>query len=616
MSVKDNKMDGFLEPGISLALRMDQYPGLPSVDEDPNIPSLTERSRIPSLVEQDSGFLLNDDLRLPKIVEMEEFTRRFVRNNDRTQRQGFNTSDSNDSNATAETLFTYGTNDDNDDNNNDGDDYNSDENIGDEEPNNNNRYVYNRNMNVLTASVNQDHENDEELESEPSDLFCGTICNETFQQMNRSRERARMNGCYDDCWNPIEPLLTSSTLTATVNVTAASIKSPGSTLAGNITPSSLKNMQAISTSSWTVNHLHLLRTVSDIDTSIGEEDFKDCVEAISKQCNEEESVERDDVQGTSTADVDVVYLSDLSSCSSFGSCFDDMDRSKLVTDPETLSFETCFDQSGALKVSPIYHPNEKVQQKVKSTYDAHSSPKQTSTRRPSPASATDDYENDLENDLMKVSPSDQNSLLESFEMIKSPEIKKTIESMLYSSCRSDFVSMDQSESSLSKLDEARETLIQNFRGTKKQLRSRLSSLARWINSDSEEEYDANLAVKLKAEVTPQVNVTSEVKVTPPTVKLLSRVKRLEAVDLGNMDGDFGKEESFVVIHNSACKRSLPFEAEKQGHQMDCKRQISFESCRAFDRTNSQEGLLSDTESHIHDQLGRGVKKGNSTCSVM
>ena len=208
MSIKDNKMDGFLEPGISLALRMDQYPGLPSVDEDPNMPSLTERSRIPSLVEQDSGFLLNYDLRLPRIVEMEEFTRRFVRNNDRTQQQGFNTSDSNDSNATAETLFTYGTNDDNDDNNNDGDDNNSDENFGDEEPNNNNRYMYNRNMNLFTASVNQDHENDEELESEPSDLFCGTMCNETVHQINRSRERARMNGCYDDCWNPIEPLLT------------------------------------------------------------------------------------------------------------------------------------------------------------------------------------------------------------------------------------------------------------------------------------------------------------------------------------------------------------------------------------------------------------------------
>ena len=375
-------------------------------------------------------------------------------------------------------------------------------------------------------------------------------------------------------------------------------------------------MQAISTGSWKVNHLHLLRTVSDIDTSIGEEDFKDCVEAILKQCNEEESVERDDVQGTSTADVDVVYLSDLSSCSSFGSCFDDIDRSKLFTDPETLSFETCFDQSGVLKVSPIYHRHQKLQQKVKCTYDAHSSPKQTSTRRPSPASATNDYENDQENNLLKVSPSDQNSLLESFEMIKSPEIRKMTESMLYSSCRSDFVSMDQSESSLSKLDEARETLIQNFRGTKKQLRSRLSSLARWINSDSEEEYDANLAVKLKAEVTPQVNVSSEVKVTPPTIKLLSRVKRLEAGDMGNMDGEFNKEESFVVIHNSACKRSLPFEAEKQGHQMDCKPQISFESCRAFDRTNSQEGLLSDTESHIHDQFGRGVKKGNSTCSVM
>ena len=616
MSIKDNKMDGFLEPGISLALRMDQYPGLPSVDEDPTTPSLNERSRTLSLVEQDSSFLLNDDLRLPRIVEMEEFTRRFVRNNDRTQQQGLNTSDSDNSNATAETVFTYGTNDDNYDNNNDGDDNNSDENFGNEEPNNNNRYVYNRNINVSIASVNQDHEDDEELESEPSDLFCGTICNETFQQMNRSQERARMSGYHDDCWNPIEPLLTSSTLAATANVTAASIKSPGSTLAGNITPSSLKNMQAMSNSSWNVNHLHLLRTVSDIDTSIGEEDFKDCVEAILKQCNEEESVERSDVlQGTSTADVDVVYLSDLSSCSSFGSCFDDMDRSKLVTDPETLSFETCFDQSGVLKVSPIYHPHQNVQQKVKRT--SHSSPKQTSTGRPSPASATNDFEQDPENDLSKASPSDQNSLLNSFEMIKSPEIKKTIESMLHSSCRSDFVSMDQSESSLSKLDEARETLIQNFRGTKKQLRSSLSSLARWINSDSEEENDVNLAEKLKVEVTSKVNVSSEVKVTPPTVEVLSRVKRLEAVDMGNIDGDFHREESFVVIHNTACKRSLPLEAEKtRCHQMDCKRQISFESCRTFDRTNSQEGLLSDTESHIHDQLDGDVNKGNSTCSVM
>ena len=609
-------MDGFLEPGISLALRMDQYPGLPSANEDPNMPGLTDHSRTPGLVEG-PGFLLNGDLRLPRLVEMEEFSKRFVRNNDMTQQQSLHASDSDNSKATAETMFTYDTNNDNDDDhNNDGDDNNSDENIGDGEPNNNNRYVHNRNMNVCTASVSQDHEEDEELESEPSDLFCGTICNEKVRQMNRSREHARMNGCCDDSWNPIEPLLTSSTLVAAANVTAASIKSPGSTLAGNM--SSLKNTNATPTSSWKVNHLHLLRTVSDIDTSIGEEDFKDCVEAILKQHGEED-VEQEAFKGGNevASAADVVYLSELSSCSSFGSCFDDIDRPKLANDPETLSFESCFDQSGPLKVSPIYHHFKNVNQKARRTYDHHSSPRQTSTRHPSPASTTNDSEYEMRHDLLKTPESDRNSSQESFEMIKSPEIEKTTESLLYTSCRSDFVSMDQSESSLSKLEEARETFIQNFRATKKQLRSRLSSLARWINSYSEEEHDANLAVELKTEVTPQVNVPSEVKVTPPTVKLLSRVKRQDAVDMGNMDGDFDNNESFVVIHNSACKRSLPFEAEKdRSGQVDCKRQISYESCRAFDRTTSQEGLLSDTESHIQDHLGESVKKGNSTCSIM
>ena len=606
MSIKDNKMDGFLEPGISLALSMDQYPGLPSADEDPNTPGLTEHSRAEGLVEG-SDLLLNGDLRLPRLVEMEEFSKRFVRNNDITQQQSLNASDSDNSNATAETMFTYGTNDDN----NDGDD-NSDENIGDGEPNNNNRYVHDRNMNVCRTSVNQDHEEDEELESEPSDLFCGTICNETVRQMNRSRERARMNGCCEDSWNLIEPLLTSSTLVAAANVTAASIKSPGSTLAGNM--SSLKNMKVPLTSSWKGNHLHLLRTVSDIDTSIGEEDFQDYVEAILKQHEQEEEIFKG-VNDVASAG-DVVYLSELSSCSSFGSCFDDIDRSKLATEPETLSFESCFDQSGPLKVCPIYHPSKNVNQKVRRMYDHHSSPRQTSTRYPSPASETKGLEYEIENDLLKTPKSNHNSSQESFEMIKSPEIEKTAESLLYTSCRSDFVSMDQSESSHSKLEEARETFIQNFRGTKKQLHSRFSSLVRWINSDSEEEHDANLAMELKTEFTPQVNVSSEMKATPPTVKLLSKVKRQDAIDTGNMCSDFNKDESFVVIHNSACKRTLPFEAEERSGQVDCKRHISYESCKTFDRTTCQEGLLSDTESHIQDQLGGAVKKGNSTCTVM
>ena len=566
----------------------------------------------------------------PTLVEMEDLLKRFVRYKDSSSSSG-----TEDSNETAETVFTLGDKDSDDANGGNNGDL---EDIDNSEPNNNSRCTNNRNIRRSMRDFYFDDDTyNEELESEDSDLFNPKRkCNDdTVDRLKSIREQGRTGEEDSVSWHPTEPLMSSSTLAG--NMTSSSIRTPESVSTCNMT-SSLRSLEPLLTSSWRGSQLHLLRTICDIDTSLEEEIFQDCVEMIEKQLKEDKTfTEMDKASKGASYSEDVVYLSDLSSCSSFGSCYDDTQGITFSPD-QAHSFGTCFDDSDALKF--IQDPD------LENILEG-------------------DMENTTNNNLKRTLATDQYSRFRkssngSFEFIENVE---TCES-LYMSCKSDLIWVEESDSNLKKFGDVKDSLIETLEGTRKRLSSSLDNLEltkkrlsstfknflNWKNSGAEhqQELDTSARVESKFKVKAEVKVERDNKIIEDVDDDIENI----SLDSDLLLKDFKKEDSFEVIHDSECawscktrsmsSRYQPLVATSDSMDYDhhnCSQgseqafsvktiHLSYnfmkeefknyesadndifrrkcimdeDSTKNFDRIVSQEGLLSDTESHIDDKL--------------
>ena len=588
------------------------------------------------ILENAEKWIVNMD-HYPKIVEMEVLSKRFIPSEDTIS------SSESDLNDSQETVFTYGTDDDGDDNNGDTED------IGNREPNNNNRFLSNRNIRRSTRDYYYDVDDGEELESEDSDLFNPRrkSNDDTVERLESIQEQARLNEVDDESWSAAEPLLSCSIIAT--NTTSSKIRTPESTSACNMTSFSLKSLEPLLTSSWRGSQLHLLRTICDIDTSLQEEIFQDCVEIIKEEIGEEKTITESDQASTGVIQSEeVVMLSDLSSCSSFGSCFDDPEEMTFSPEPG-LSFGTCFEDSDALK-SIQESDLEKI------------------LECDSENTATRDMNSDPESCHHSRSRTSSHG---SFEFILSPEIDKTRESM-YLSCKSEVVWVEDSDSNLKKLGEAKDTLVETFEGTKKRLSSafnnfegakkmadakdslvetlggtkkRLSStlntFRNWRDSATRNEQELAVTTVIGS----KVKIESDIKVTQ------DKDDEIENISLNSdlLSQDLKQEDSFEVIHDSECSWSCKISTMNSGYQPleatsdstchghpNCalkpeqmsddasvglpqnfaKEELSSSASKVFchhkfsdqhntgffERTISLEGLLSDTESRIDETL--------------